>query len=120
MTCQWNVIYAGPTRMAPRLLWGSIRCLRIIPVRSWPRISTKGNGEEMSSLLGTPASVTKFLLPLSGRDPETVLTLGSFSRSRYACGTGGRWFAPTLLYQAKSNICPDLVRGLESYQSAGD
>ena len=28
----------------------------------------------MSSLLGTPASVTKFLLPLSGRDPETVLT----------------------------------------------
>ena len=27
----------------------------------------------MSSLLGRPASVTKFLLPLSGRDPETVL-----------------------------------------------
>src|SRR5882757_8348805 len=79
MTCQWNVIYAGPTRMAPRLLWGSIRCLRIIPVRSWPRISTKGNGEEMSSLLGRPASVTRFLLPLSGRDPETVLTPGSFS-----------------------------------------
>jgi len=45
--------------------------------------STKGNGEEMSSLLGRPASVRKFLLPLSGRDPETVLTPGSFSRSRY-------------------------------------
>jgi hypothetical protein len=40
-------------------------------------------GGEMSSLLGTPAGVTKFLLPLSGRDPETVLTPGSFSRSRY-------------------------------------
>ena len=28
-------------------------------------------------------SVTEYLLPLSGRDPETVLTPGSFSRSRY-------------------------------------
>jgi hypothetical protein len=72
MTCQWNVIYAGPTRMAPRSLWASIRCLRIILVRSWLRISTKGNGEEMSSLLGRPASVTKFLLPLSALDPERL------------------------------------------------
>jgi len=32
----------------------------------------------------------------------------------------GQLLVPTLLYQAKSNICPDLVRGLESYQSAGD
>ncbi len=53
------------------------------PVRSWPRISTKGNGEEMSPLLGIPASATKFPLLSSGRGPETVLTLGFFSRSRY-------------------------------------
>ena len=48
-----------------------------------PRISTKGNGEEMSSRSGRPVSATKFLLPSSGRDPETVLTLGFFSRNRY-------------------------------------
>lgn len=37
----------------------------------------------MSSLLGRPASATKFPLPLSGRDPETVLMPGFFSRNRY-------------------------------------
>src|SRR6266481_6413396 len=52
MKCRSNVIYAGPTRMAPRSLWVSIRCLQITPVRSWLQISTKGSGEEMSSLLG--------------------------------------------------------------------
>ena len=83
MTYRSNAIYAGPTRMALRSLWVSIRCLRTIPVRSWPQTSTKGNGEEMFSLLGRPVSVTRFLLPLSGRDPETVLMPGSFSRSRY-------------------------------------
>src|ERR1035437_518142 len=60
MKCRSNVIYAEPTRMAPRSLWVSIRCLQITPVRSWLQISTKGSGEEMSSLLGRPASATKF------------------------------------------------------------
>jgi hypothetical protein len=83
MMCQSNGIYAGSTRMAPHSLWASIRCLRTIPVRSWRRISTKENGGEMSPLLGRPAGATKFLLPLSSRDPEMVLTLGFFSRSRY-------------------------------------
>jgi hypothetical protein len=77
-TCRSNGICAGSTRMASHSLWASIRCLRTIPVRSWPRISTKGIGEEMFPLLGRPASTTKFLLPLSGRDPATVLTLGFF------------------------------------------
>ncbi len=83
MTCRSNAIYAGPTRTAPRSLWASIRCLRIIPVRFWRRISTKRNGEEMSLLSGTPASVTKFLLLLSGLDPGTAPTPGFSSRSRY-------------------------------------
>jgi hypothetical protein len=50
---------------------------------SWPQISTRGNGNEMYSLLGRPVSVTKFLLPLSGRDPETAPTPGFSSRSQY-------------------------------------
>src|SRR6267154_1527758 len=89
MTYRLNVIYAGSTRIVPRSLWASIRCLRTIPVRSWPRISTKENGEEISALLGRPASATKFQLPLSGRDPETELTLGFFLRNRYRQRRGG-------------------------------
>jgi hypothetical protein len=83
---------------APRSLWASIRCLRTIPVRSWLRISTKGIGEEMFPLLGRPVSATKFLLPLSGRDPETVRTLGFFSRNRYwqrRRGVSGHSLSPT-------------------------
>jgi len=37
----------------------------------------------MSSLLGILASVMEYLLPLSGPDPETVLTPGFFSMSRF-------------------------------------
>src|ERR1700737_84481 len=83
MTCRSNAIYAGPTQMGPRSLWASILCLWKIPVGSWLQISTRGNGNEMYSLLRRPVSVTKFLLLLSGHGPETVLTPGSFSRSRY-------------------------------------
>jgi Recombinase zinc beta ribbon domain/Recombinase len=47
-----------------------------------PRISTKGIGEGMPLRLGTPASVMEYLSPLSGLDPETVLTPGYSSMNR--------------------------------------
>lgn len=68
----------GTDANGARSLWVSIRCLQITPVRSWLQISTKGSGEEMPSLFWRPASATEFPLPLSGRDPETVLTPGFF------------------------------------------
>ena len=83
MTCRSSAIYVGPTQMDSRSLWASIQCLRKIPVGSWPQISTRENGNEMYSLLGRPVSVTKFLLLLSGLDPETAPTPGFSSRSRY-------------------------------------
>jgi hypothetical protein len=42
----------------------------------------EGDWRRMPLRLGTPASVMEYLLPLSGPDPEMVLTPGSFSTSR--------------------------------------
>jgi len=82
MTCNRNAISAEPTRTRSvcdgrlSMLAGQ-RLLAFLAADF-----DEGDWRRMPLRLGTPASVMEYLLPLSGPDPETVLTPGSFSTSR--------------------------------------